>query len=366
MPLTVGRNDRCPCGSGKKFKQCCGGASAPPTITNLDREEAMTALERYSRRGEFAEAITRSACAWAVDDHGDDAVAAMESFCDDETSLGAYVEWLLFDLKLEPGGTIASVFLDRHGHRLNPRAADYVRRMARTHMRPYLVRRTPDRSALALIDLWTGARLAAQSGVVNETLDPVVWDVLCARLAPAPEDTPIVEGRTFVLPPESRRGLLHGLRAMDRLLRRAEPGLTTDALFKMHTPLFHHRWVELDAPEPGDAAEFDEGWDDGDDEAGLEDSQFDLENSDDLEESSDDLDTEGADEDVDWELPPIGRNWLDIPHPDLDNLTPRAASVRWRMRPRLLDLVMCLENAEARTLEPDLDWLWEELQLPRP
>ncbi len=23
----VGRNDPCPCGSGKKFKKCCGGAS---------------------------------------------------------------------------------------------------------------------------------------------------------------------------------------------------------------------------------------------------------------------------------------------------------------------------------------------------
>lgn len=25
----VGRNDPCPCGSGKKFKQCCGGREAP-------------------------------------------------------------------------------------------------------------------------------------------------------------------------------------------------------------------------------------------------------------------------------------------------------------------------------------------------
>jgi preprotein translocase subunit SecA len=27
--LHVGRNDRCPCGSGLKFKQCCGRDSAP-------------------------------------------------------------------------------------------------------------------------------------------------------------------------------------------------------------------------------------------------------------------------------------------------------------------------------------------------
>jgi hypothetical protein len=25
VPAKVGRNDPCPCGSGKKFKKCCGG-----------------------------------------------------------------------------------------------------------------------------------------------------------------------------------------------------------------------------------------------------------------------------------------------------------------------------------------------------
>ena len=25
-PIKIGRNDPCPCGSGKKFKKCCGGA----------------------------------------------------------------------------------------------------------------------------------------------------------------------------------------------------------------------------------------------------------------------------------------------------------------------------------------------------
>jgi uncharacterized protein YecA (UPF0149 family) len=32
--MTVGRNDPCPCGSGKKFKKCCA-AKAAPTTTGL-------------------------------------------------------------------------------------------------------------------------------------------------------------------------------------------------------------------------------------------------------------------------------------------------------------------------------------------
>ncbi len=28
----IGRNDLCPCGSGKKFKKCCGSDGTPPTF----------------------------------------------------------------------------------------------------------------------------------------------------------------------------------------------------------------------------------------------------------------------------------------------------------------------------------------------
>ncbi|MFY9327767.1 MAG: SEC-C metal-binding domain-containing protein [Georgfuchsia sp.] len=28
----IGRNDPCPCGSGKKFKKCCGADGAPSTV----------------------------------------------------------------------------------------------------------------------------------------------------------------------------------------------------------------------------------------------------------------------------------------------------------------------------------------------
>jgi uncharacterized protein YecA (UPF0149 family) len=29
----VGRNEPCPCGSGKKYKRCCGGAGRRPPIS---------------------------------------------------------------------------------------------------------------------------------------------------------------------------------------------------------------------------------------------------------------------------------------------------------------------------------------------
>jgi uncharacterized protein YecA (UPF0149 family) len=29
-PIEIGRNDPCPCGSGKKYKQCCGRPTVKP------------------------------------------------------------------------------------------------------------------------------------------------------------------------------------------------------------------------------------------------------------------------------------------------------------------------------------------------
>ena len=83
MP-SPGRNDPCPCGSGKKFKRCCGSAGPVPGVTRDDRTAAMAALLRFSRRHEFAHVTAATAIAWAVDDFGDDAHAALASFLDFE------------------------------------------------------------------------------------------------------------------------------------------------------------------------------------------------------------------------------------------------------------------------------------------
>ncbi|HRD54879.1 MAG TPA: SEC-C metal-binding domain-containing protein [Parachlamydiaceae bacterium] len=54
MQAKVGRNDPCPCGSGKKFKHCCfltkGGAGTKKKLTakwiNAPQKEAPNLIER--------------------------------------------------------------------------------------------------------------------------------------------------------------------------------------------------------------------------------------------------------------------------------------------------------------------------------
>lgn len=53
------RNSPCPCGSGRKFKRCCGAPqAAPPTaarFTQAERESALAKLMSFCARPEFAE-----------------------------------------------------------------------------------------------------------------------------------------------------------------------------------------------------------------------------------------------------------------------------------------------------------------------
>ena len=65
------------------------------------------------------------------------------------------------------------------------------------------------------------------------------------------------------------------------------------------------------------------------------------------------------------------RTWPDEPLPALHGRTPRQAARSRVLRPRLIDVLKEIENAEARAARPespayDFGWMWDELGLDRP
>jgi hypothetical protein len=81
MNHKIGRNDPCPCGSGKKYKVCCGKPAAPPPATSHKGavERALGWLVQHHRKA-FAAALQEAiddAVFEAFDDE-DEARAAME------------------------------------------------------------------------------------------------------------------------------------------------------------------------------------------------------------------------------------------------------------------------------------------------
>ena len=115
-----GRNDPCPGGSGRNFKQCCGSASHPVTglPTAADRSAGYDLLDRLAGLPRFAADID---LAYSLIWHGfsdADIGRLMETQARD-----LFLEWLWFDFQLHTGHTIAEYALDRHAADVGPGAS---------------------------------------------------------------------------------------------------------------------------------------------------------------------------------------------------------------------------------------------------
>jgi hypothetical protein len=246
--MTVGRNDLCPCGSGKKFKRCClgrDGAAARP-FTETDRDSALAALARFAERGEFeADRETAALAFWAdrLDGHRPDEVPAAQKESD-----YAFTMWFGLDYPLARGGTVADGFMAREGGRLLPGEREYLRRMQPTSLRLYEVVEVRPDEGLTLLDCWTDERRWVRERLGTRQL--VRWDVLATRLMPGADGDPVIDGATHLYPAADKEEVLKALRRAHRAFRRRFPGADLAAFFKHAGPVFHHLWLDLVALRP--------------------------------------------------------------------------------------------------------------------
>ena len=446
---TPGRNEPCPCGSGKKFKHCHLVRAQPTTgITPQDRDAALDALARYAERDEFIDAVDLGILVWMGQAPQGDVDEAFADIDAHETSFQTFWDWLYFDAPLASGGTIAATFLRRRAGSLHPRAEDYVRLMSSTHLRLYQVREARPGEGLLLRDLWTNDDTFIVERAGSRQL--VVWDTLVARVHAHADGTHQLEGSSMLLPPAAAMPIAKVLKTEYRRVQRTEPDVPVERFFKMVAPVFHQEWYDLVATAPlpelrtteGDALtastlvfevpragealvtllgapDFGAGesgvaiWFDRESEpprllgdvhvdrgtltlqalsreraargrvrmeallgplrlvreehraAGAADAAGGEEQA----AHDDEIDISATPELAAY-LDAQDRAWLDLEIPALDDATPRAAAKDRRLRPRLVELLMTIENTQARLARNgharDVRWMWDELGVTRP
>ncbi|PWU25639.1 MAG: hypothetical protein C5B48_00325 [Candidatus Rokuibacteriota bacterium] len=246
----VGRNDPCPCGSGRKYKKCClAKEAAPPgSFTSAERKSALDRLFRFAQRREL-EPPSGTANglfwgAWMARRTEDEVNEASEL----EQSHTAFLEWFVFDFVLPNGRTVTEELLERERGSLRSGEIRYLERMRLSHWRPYEVARVRPEEGLDLIDLWTRERLRVEERLATRQL--VQWDLVAVRVMLGAAGIPVLDGVPYLYPALAREDVLTRLRRAHRLFKRGRASSDLSAFFKAHGMLFHHFWLDHVALRP--------------------------------------------------------------------------------------------------------------------
>ncbi|MDZ4257132.1 MAG: SEC-C domain-containing protein [Gemmatimonadales bacterium] len=239
----AGRNDRCPCGSGRKYKHCClrtvSAAQSTSTYTAADRTNALAKLIRFSQRPQFTEA------AWfATELFQLGQPEATQSPEVEEQTMVAFTSWFVFDL--DPGadgrGMIASEFLTWSGANLSTAERTWLTRMSESAVRLYEVQQVEPGRGLTLLDLGSDETCWVEERAGSRQI--VQWDLLAVRVVPGSGDGLVLEGLPYLFPRKAREAILHQLKLELKEFRRAFPDRDDTMVYKCLAPTFHQLWLD--------------------------------------------------------------------------------------------------------------------------
>ncbi len=197
----TGRNDPCPCGSGKKFKRCCLGATG----------DLMEQAARRVRR--VQDEIEPRLVAFGRSTFGPDALdRARREFACGHENLGdaedqLFHPWVLY--QWTPRGStmpVAQLYLDRHGDRLSPDEVVFLRTTCLTPTSFHEVVEVEPGRRLRLRDILLQVEHDVFEQAGSETLR--VGDAVYGRVVPYDGVALIIGTGGIVLPPIEKRGAI--------------------------------------------------------------------------------------------------------------------------------------------------------------
>ncbi|MCU0253043.1 MAG: SEC-C domain-containing protein [Acidobacteria bacterium] len=222
----AGRNDPCPCGSGRKFKRCCGAVSAPATAAP-DSSALLEALAPFAILTEVYEDPSEVRMHYA----GPEGLSL-----DDENEVATFVEWRALDLRDETGITALQRFAAWHVEELNAPARALIDSLDRSQLRLYEVRAVRPGEGLTLHDLVDGRTVEVQERLGSRTIQP--WDLLAARIFESDGVTQMAGG---ILPFHAceKPALLEALLAELARVQDKSPDLPEADRWTLAAPVFH-------------------------------------------------------------------------------------------------------------------------------
>jgi len=243
MTKKVRPNEPCPCGSGRKFKKCCGGLgaaasarSAGVTHTQADRASAIEKLdffidELWGEEEEVAFEIFWGRHLGHEDELTEDMLIV---------SRNVQEAWFAFDHEVDAGVRISDEFLKQTD--LSDGERSFLEAMGRSSMRLYEVTETVPGSSMTLRDLVEGTAVTVAERTASRMMSR--HECLAARVIPRGcSGRPEMEHGALYIPSLLREQVLATIGQHRSEFLRDRPGVGLDAFYKLLAPFFHDVWL---------------------------------------------------------------------------------------------------------------------------
>lgn len=245
--MTIGRNDPCPCSSGRKYKKCCLPRDEAEAAAHRPRETArdtvLQKLVRFSNSAQFdQDHVIADALFWAgrLDDLDDDEA---EDLAGSDDAIVKYNSWFIWDLDIEDGVTVADLFLKQKARTLEPAERDYVERVRASHLALYQVEDVQRGRGLLLRDLLTKEEIFVHERLGSEQI--VRFDILGARVVTHAGARAMFEGGLYLFNSRDKSDLLSILKRYRRKYVRQDPNRGIASFLKRHGMVFNHLWMDF-------------------------------------------------------------------------------------------------------------------------
>ena len=248
--MSVGRNDPCPCGSGKKYKKCCGAATLDPGpyFAERARTRILGELVAFATGRQFDDEFRRAAeIYWegAVEAANlDEMIARMEP----DFARIAFIEWYVHDFRLADRRTFIEHFLTSRRAALDAAERAFLEQAQKTFVSLYLVLDVRLEEGLTLHDLLLDRTVDVRERSATRSL--VKWDIFAARLMER-DGSLIIVGGVIPFRAQDREPLVSRLKRAFTRYRRDHPEATLEEFLKENAAWFNHRMQEiLQTPPP--------------------------------------------------------------------------------------------------------------------
>ncbi|TMQ05525.1 MAG: hypothetical protein E6J90_48830, partial [Deltaproteobacteria bacterium] len=232
----IGRNEPCPCGSGKKLKKCCGDPRAAAAYTGIDRQNALERLNQWI--DVFAEDDWEDASddLWGhYLDQADELPPELMQF-----SQAVEDMWCAFDYLGERGERLIDVFMAEAELGDGERA--FLTALRTSSMRLYEIVDALPGVSLTLRDAIEGGQVTVKERTGSRTIGR--HEYVAARVVPrGPSGGPEIEAGLLHIPGLIKDSVVAQLREHRAHFLDEHRGASIDEFYKTMPPFFHDVWV---------------------------------------------------------------------------------------------------------------------------